>query len=425
MKKRHISQIISYVLATALIAGMTAGCGSSAADSSSGKLFHSSLVKEQDAADETEAEADTDDGAELYLVVECDQLGESLRLYRYSNGMEYRYYYGIGTRFYDKYGGSTTVSSFTEGTLVTIGTVNADGILREAQVSDQAWTYGNVSKFTINEDKKLFKIANSRYTYDDDETYVFSDGERVGISDISKGDTLSVAGLGKEILSVVITTGQGTLALSNTSLFEGSFMQLGDKFFTEITEDMELSVEEGTYTLTVANNGWGGSAEVEIVRGQTTEVDLDEIKGDGPKMSTIQFIIDVADAVLMLDDTEVDYSSPIEVSYGTHTLAVYANGYDAWLRNLYVNSESATVIIQLNDEDGDEDEATIEITDDEDSGDDSDSDDEDAEDTGDENDDEDSGSGEDESEDESEDEDDLTEDEELDLIEDILTSALY
>ena len=64
---------------------------------------------------------------------------------------------------------------------------------------------------------------------------------------------------------------------------------------------MQLAVEEGTYELKVANNGWGGNREVTITRGETTTVDLDELKGEGPKMGKIRFVIDVEDAVLMID----------------------------------------------------------------------------------------------------------------------------
>ena len=61
-------------------------------------------------------------------------------------------------------------------------------------------------------------------------------------------------------------------------------------------------------------------------------------------------MIDVAKAVLLIDDKEVDYSDPIKLTYGQHTIAVYADGYDVWRRNLYVNSKKSTVIINLEDE---------------------------------------------------------------------------
>lgn len=60
-------------------------------------------------------------------------------------------------------------------------------------------------------------------------------------------------------------------------------MQLGDRIFAEITKDMSLDVPEGSYTLAVANNGWGGSTDIEIKRGETTKVNLNDLKGEGPK----------------------------------------------------------------------------------------------------------------------------------------------
>ena len=37
--------------------------------------------------------------SEEFLLTAVDQIQESLQLYRYADGMEYRYYYGTGTRF--------------------------------------------------------------------------------------------------------------------------------------------------------------------------------------------------------------------------------------------------------------------------------------------------------------------------------------
>jgi hypothetical protein len=119
---------------------------------------------------------------------------------------------------------------------------------------------------------------------------------------------------------------------------------------------MEISVPEGTYDLTVANNGWGGTKEITITRGETTTVDLDKLKGKGPSNGKIQFVIDVEDAMLLIDGEEVDYEDPITLTYGSHSLSVYATGYDVWQRNLYVNSEQSTIVISLKDEDDDEEE---------------------------------------------------------------------
>ncbi len=36
------------------------------------------------------------------------------------------------------------------------------------------------------------------------------------------------------------------------------------KFFAEVTKDMTMELPAGTYTVTVANNGYGGSTELTI-----------------------------------------------------------------------------------------------------------------------------------------------------------------
>ena len=91
------------------------------------------------------------------------------------------------------------------------------------------------------------------------------------------------------------------------------------------------------------------------MRGETTVVDLDSIKGSGPKQGRIQFLVDVEDAILMIDGEETDYEKPVKLTYGSHSVAVYAPGFDVWKRNLYVNSKKATLLISLKDE-GEEEE---------------------------------------------------------------------
>lgn len=316
-------------------------------ESNSLPLFHSSLDKPS-----TQETQDTSpkEETELYLVVEVDQIGESLRLYRYENGMEYRYYYGSATRFHDRYGKRTTVMGLTEGSVVTLGEVDSEGLLCEVGVSDAVWEYTDVTRFSIEEQRHIFEIAGKRFSYSEETTYVFSNMDRVGMDAISQGDTLSVVGMDKQILSIRITTGQGVIALKNTTLFEGSFLQLGTKIFAEITPDMQLSVEEGTYNLIVANKGWGGSREVTVLRGQTTVVDLDELKGEGPKLGRVQFVLDVEDAIMVIDQKVVDYSKPVGLTYGVHVIEVYANGYEDWKRKLHVNTAEATIVISLTEE---------------------------------------------------------------------------
>ena len=91
-----------------------------------------------------------------------------------------------------------------------------------------------------------------------------------------------------------------------------------------------------------------------ITRGETTNVDLDTLKGEGPSYGKVQFVIDAKDAVLSIDGKETDYEKPVKLTYGSHTITVYSSDYDTWKRNLYVNSEKSTIVINLADEDSSE-----------------------------------------------------------------------
>ncbi|MCI5856749.1 MAG: hypothetical protein MR016_05215 [Agathobacter sp.] len=305
-------------------------------------MGNASATADEESGQMTEAQ----ENRELYLITAINSPEETIQLYRYRNGKEYRFSYAVDTVFRDKYGKRSTVFQFYPGKAVTIGDADAHGKLSEVAAADDVWIYDDIVRFSVDESKGIFRIADTNYRITDD-TRVFSDDSEVSLSSISTNDKLSVTGQDKNILSVCITTGHGNLKLTNTELFEGSFLQLNTNIFAEITPEMELELPEGEYMLTVANNGWGGSCNVEVVRGETTELDLDTIKGEGPKYGSIQFVFDVEGAILEVDGEKIDYSEPVELQYGQHSLRALCNGYDEVKKYLFVNSDEATIMIAL------------------------------------------------------------------------------
>ena len=342
---RHVLKCIGMLAVLCGILGMCIGCGNG-----KGTVKPQSGVTYYSPEKNTETEAKVSfTGSKLYMILSIDSAEESMILYSYSNGLQYRYHYGLDTEFLDKYGTRTSVVRFGPGKVVTVGKVSADGVVSAVQVSDQVWQYDDIKRFSIDKEHKALKIADSNYSYNDD-TIVFSNEEIAGFDDITSSDILSVVGIDKKILSVNITTGHGILSLQDTELFDGSYLQLDKKVFAEITSDMSMELPEGNYTLTVANDGWGGSQDITIARGETTTVNLDAIKGEGPKSGKILFAIGVANAVVKVDGVPIDYANPIELKYGRHAIEVKADGYETWSRTLYVNSAEATIIIDLSTE---------------------------------------------------------------------------
>ncbi len=111
---------------------------------------------------------------------------------------------------------------------------------------------------------------------------------------------------------------------------------------------MQIEVPEGKYLVTVANNGYGGSREIQVERDKTTSLNLDELKGEGPKVCRITFEVGIDGAVLWIDGKKADYSKPVELAYGVHTISVEAEGYETITERLVVNSKEAEIEIALN-----------------------------------------------------------------------------
>lgn len=340
MKNIRLYRRISYVFVLVLLL-LTTACGANQNGEESQPIYY--YPKEtQTKVEQLEEEE------ELYLIVSIDQSEEIIRLYRFANQMAYQYYYTLHTDFLDKYGNYSSVANFVPGRAVYIDQVDEHGVIGKVQVADSVWEYDDVAKFSVDEERGIFYIADTKYNYDEN-LFVFSDATKQNLSDLTENDVLTVIGKDKKILSVMVTTGHGKLQLLNTGLFEDSFLQLNTSIFAMITPNLLLEVPEGTYTLSVANDGWGGTTQIEITRGTTTEVDLDLLKGEGPQYGQILFMVDLDDVTIRIDGEKIDYSAPVKLRYGWHSLVVASSVYEDWSKRLYVNSKEATVEIELDD----------------------------------------------------------------------------
>lgn len=343
---------------TACAAFFITACAGSKGNSVVTGQYYYPTQEEAGSTEETETEEGTEGspaqeetlGTDAFLITENDMQEECIILEQIASGKQYMYYYSVTTQFLDKYGNRAAVSEFEPGRVITVGKKDIEGRLMQAQLSDAVWEYPDVTRYSVDEERGVFTIADTNYSYDD-EVFVHSDGSRLRLSDLTQLDTLRIVGIGKKILSISVTTGHGELQLANTEIFEGSFIQIGSKIFSEITSGMKMELPEGTYMVAVANNGYGGSTEIEIKRGKETVLDLDTLKGEGPKMGNILFAVDVAGAVLQIDGEVVDYSQAVPLQYGVHTLTVTADSYDTYSKKLFVNSEKATIVIGLSGED--------------------------------------------------------------------------
>ena len=155
MKKK----IVRWILPVCMML-LLAGCGKSSNTVVTGTYYNPSKDAEN-TAQTVGTEADANDvldameqgteqegtsiGADLFLITNNDMQAECLILTQLNSGKQYMYNYTIATRFLDKYGSRMPVSGFDAGRIIRVGEKDKQGRLVEAQISDLAWEYPDVT----------------------------------------------------------------------------------------------------------------------------------------------------------------------------------------------------------------------------------------------------------------------------------------
>ena len=337
MKQSGKHWLLALVIFTVFVA--LSGCGKKDDGPVSMKGYASGV----EAATEEETQAEE---SSLYTVSGVDTTLSTMTFLNIDTGRYEQYSYTDGTIFKDRHGSLISAASMVPGKVVTLTLRDKDLILEKVEQSADAWEMDDIGKFSYNEEDKIFTIGDTKYSYDE-ELQVFSGDAAIELSAVTGQDTLRIQGIDRKVLSVSVTTGHGVIQLVNTQALEGGWLSLNHKNYYKITENMQLEVPEGTYELTVAGNGYGGSTEVAVTRNEQTSVDVDSIKGEDPKYCTLTFAVDVAGALMYIDGSQVDYTQPLQLQYGIHSIQITADGYDTWSKRLYVNSPEAQIEIAL------------------------------------------------------------------------------
>lgn len=341
MKQSGKHWLLALVIFTVFVA--LSGCGKKDDGPVSMKGYASGV----EAATEEETQ---EEESSLYTVSGVDTTLSTMTFLNIDTGRYEQYSYTDGTIFKDRHGSLISAASMVPGKVVTLTLRDKDLILEKVEQSADAWEMDDIGKFSYNEEDKIFTIGDTKYSYDE-ELQVFSGDAAIELSAVTGQDTLRIQGIDRKVLSVSVTTGHGVIQLVNTQALEGGWLSLNHKNYYKITENMQLEVPEGTYELTVAGNGYGGSTEVAVTRNEQTSVDVDSIKGEDPKYCTLTFAVDVAGALMYIDGSQVDYTQPLQLQYGIHSIQITADGYDTWSKRLYVNSPEAQIEIALSGDD--------------------------------------------------------------------------
>lgn len=324
---------------------LLSGCGKSKESNLKvGNEIHSGIAKQEEEQEEKKEKEEQDDT--MYVILQIDAGKQEVRLQNVETGKISEYGISDATAFRDKYGEFTGGSQITQGKIVTIGAENERGNLSYIQLSDKSWEQEDVEKFEIDGDREMITIGKTKYYYDDS-LLVFLDDEQISLDMITGNDRLRIAGVDRKVASIFVTSGHGFLALTHTDLFEGGWLSVGSECVLQIEKNMKVEVPEGTYQVSAANDGYGDTKEVTVKRNETTVLNLEEYKGEGPKMGKVQFQLKPEGTTLKIDGKKVDASQPVELKYGTYQIVVSSEEYGDFKEKLVVSSPEAEITINM------------------------------------------------------------------------------
>ena len=203
-----------YLLGICLMLALLVGCGNFGSDGGG----EQSEDTQQDLLEGTRG---------LFLILKHNVEGKTIVLYSYENNQEYTYQYDFSTKFFDKYGKNEPKERFTIGRVIELDAKDENGFLTGLHISDEVWEKKDIIRFAVNMEEGVFTIGDDNYSVKN-KVDVFSNEDKIQLTDLWEEDVLSVVGLGNRVLSVVVTRGHGELKLVNTELFKDSLFNFGD-----------------------------------------------------------------------------------------------------------------------------------------------------------------------------------------------------
>ncbi|MDF2540930.1 MAG: hypothetical protein K0S47_648 [Herbinix sp.] len=254
--------------------------------------------------------------------------------------------YTGGSNVTDKYGKVITVNQIPIGTIVSVGYQNENNKLITMSISKDAWEYVGVTNLSINRTDKVMKVASNKYKYNDD--IVIIDGDTlIPVDQLAEQDVLTLWGVDEMVWSVTVTKGHGVVKLKDYEAFIGANITVGYESMQQITDDLGITVREGSFNLTVENGDFSATKIVDVIRNEETYVSLDDIGPLAEKMGRIRFEITPFGADLLIDGQPVSYSDAIELTYGEHKVEASLGGYTTYKGTLIVDQAGKTIRIDL------------------------------------------------------------------------------
>lgn len=268
----------------------------------------------------------TYDSADTAIVTRIDKEDQTITFFNTVVSKRYTLSYDGATAYSDKYGEALSLAQIKEGDVVDVTFLKSKKRLDTLKLSKDCWIAQSIGKYEINTTRHDVSIGSDVYKITSD-TLIFSEGEQIDWMDLNASDVLTFQGIDSTVYSIIVEKGHGYLRLEGDENFIGGWIEVGQILIKQITEDMLLTVPEGSYQVNISQGSSGGTKSVEIKRNEEYTLDIGDLKVESPKFGQILFAVTPSSATIYVDGEKVDASIPVSLEYGVHQLIAVAPGY--------------------------------------------------------------------------------------------------
>lgn len=288
------------------------------------------------------------DSADTAVVLSTDASNKAVSLINMETGKQYTLYYDGTTYVKDKYEGPMTISQIKAGDVVDITFLKGKKKLASIQKSPKAWVFDSISNYDLAGANKTASIGSQTYSLPTG-VVVLSNGRRMGTEEVVSQDQVTISGIDHKIYSVNVDRGHGYLRLKNEQPLLGGWIEVGNRVMRQITEDMLLTVPEGSYQVMLDHNGIGCVKEITVERDKEVVLDVGDVEIAEDKTGIILFEVTPASAKISVDGKPIETGTAVELRYGIHQVMVEASGYDTLTKYIQVGSERAAIKFTLDE----------------------------------------------------------------------------
>jgi len=289
------------------------------------------------------------DSLDTVIISNIDTEARTITFINFELDKPYTLEYNGVTTFMDKYEKVLSVAQLMVGEVVDVSFLKSEKLLVSLFQSKEAFTYENISRYTLDGGRKVAVIGENTYRLTNS-ALVVSDGRRIDVADIVNRDVVTIRGFDRDIWSIVVQSGHGYLRLINDIYAIGGWIEIGQTHIQRITDNMLLVVPEGTFEVRISARGFSTTRRVTIDRNRETVIDLGDVVVESPRTGRVIFNVEPINAAVFIDGREIDIRNIIELEFGLYQVICMAPGYDTVTIHIRVSEENASVSIIMDRE---------------------------------------------------------------------------